>query len=83
MPNTKKMLKQLKKSIRVKNNTLKGGAGFNPRSVQSGNSSAGSTKGRRPQPRVRPNATGKKNRFYGRLITQKRNEKQIVNTNII
>lgn len=26
---------------------------------------------------------GKKNRFYGRLITQKRNEKQIVNTNII
>lgn len=27
--------------------------------------------------------TGKKNKFYGRLITQKRNEKQIVNTNII
>lgn len=27
--------------------------------------------------------TGKKNRFIGRLITQKRNEKQIVNTNII
>ena len=27
--------------------------------------------------------TGKKNRFYSRLITQKRNEKQIVNTNII
>jgi len=26
---------------------------------------------------------GKKNRFYGRLITQKRKEKQIVNTNII
>lgn len=26
---------------------------------------------------------GKKNRFYSRLITQKRNEKQIVNTNII
>ena len=26
---------------------------------------------------------GKKNKFYGRLITQKRNEKQIVNTNII
>ena len=26
---------------------------------------------------------GKKNRFYGRLITQMRNEKQIVNTNII
>ena len=26
---------------------------------------------------------GKKNRFIGRLITQKRNEKQIVNTNII
>jgi GR25 family glycosyltransferase involved in LPS biosynthesis len=27
--------------------------------------------------------TGKKNKFYGRLIIQKRNEKQIVNTNII
>jgi GR25 family glycosyltransferase involved in LPS biosynthesis len=27
--------------------------------------------------------SGKKNKFYGRLITQKRNEKQIVNTNII
>ena len=27
--------------------------------------------------------SGKKNRFYGRLITQKRKEKQIVNTNII
>ena len=27
--------------------------------------------------------SGKKNRFIGRLITQKRNEKQIVNTNII
>ena len=26
---------------------------------------------------------GKKNRFYGRLITQKRNKKQIINTNII
>ena len=26
---------------------------------------------------------GKKNKFYGRLIIQKRNEKQIVNTNII
>jgi hypothetical protein len=43
MPNTKKMLKQkrLTKSIRVKNNILKGGAGF-----------SGSTKGR-PIPRVR------------------------------
>lgn len=27
--------------------------------------------------------TGKKNKFYGRLIIQKRNQKQIVNTNII